>query len=109
MELSTNALDLFCAINKFEKKNHAFDDEIAIHIVDHQLRMIEKGTCIIYQLYFYVNLFRSLETINDEIINNKKLNKKTIGKLLNKILTLDKEENEKKKKKNRKFCKRKQY
>ena len=57
----------------FEKK-HELDDEIIIHLVDDQLQMTEKGACGIYQIYFYVNLFKPLET--SKIINDKKLNKK---------------------------------
>ena len=54
--------------------------------------MTDKDTCGIYHIHFYVNLFKPLE--KSEIINDKKLNKKTIEKLLNEILTLDREENE---------------
>ena len=45
-----------------------------------------------YQIYFYVNLFNPLE--NSSIINEKSLNKQTIEKLLNEILSTDKQENE---------------
>ena len=44
-----------------------------------------------FQIYFYVNLFRPLE--KSHIINNKRLNKKTIETLLNEIYTLDRQEN----------------
>ena len=45
-----------------------------------------------YQLYFYVNLFNPLEV--SSIINERILSKRTIEKLLNKILTTDRQENE---------------
>ena len=45
-----------------------------------------------YQLYFYVNLFNLLEV--SSIINERILSKQTIEKLLNKILTTDRQENE---------------
>ena len=54
--------------------------------------MIEKGKCQMYQLYFYVNLFNPLEV--SSIINERILSKRTIEKLLNKILTTDRQENE---------------
>ena len=45
-----------------------------------------------YQIYFYVNLFNPLE--NSSIISKKSLNKRTIEKLLNEILSTDSHENE---------------
>ena len=45
-----------------------------------------------YQLYFYVYLFILLE--DSRIINQKSLSKQTIEKLLNEILTTDRQENE---------------
>ena len=54
--------------------------------------MIEKGTCGMYQIYFYVNLFNLLE--NSGILNEKNLNRRTIEKLLNQILSTDRQENE---------------
>ena len=54
--------------------------------------MIEKDTCGIYQICFYVNLFNLLE--NSSVLNEKTLNRKTIEKFLNEILSKDKQENE---------------
>ena len=54
--------------------------------------MIEKDTCGMYQLYFYVNLFNPLE--DSSFVNEKSLSKQTIEKLLNEILTTDRHENE---------------
>ena len=54
--------------------------------------MIEKDTCVMYQLYFYVNLFSLLKS--SSILKEKDLNKKTIDKFLNEILTINKEANE---------------
>ena len=45
-----------------------------------------------YQTYCYVNLFNPLE--NSSIVNEKRLNKRTIEKLLNEILSTDRQENE---------------
>ena len=45
-----------------------------------------------YQIYFYVNLFNPLE--NSSIIIEKFLNKRAIEKLLNEILSTDRQENE---------------
>ena len=54
--------------------------------------MIERDTCGMYQIYFYVNLFNPLE--NSSIIIEKILNKRAIEKLLNEILSTDRQENE---------------
>ena len=49
-------------------------------------------TCGIFQLYFYVNLFTPLK--NSLIVNDKKLSKSTLQKLLNEIFYLDRDKNE---------------
>ena len=75
---------------KFGKK-HNLRNEVIVHLVDDQLQMIERDTCGMYQIYFYVNLFNPLE--NSSIIIEKILNKPTIEKLLNEILSTDRQEN----------------
>ena len=45
-----------------------------------------------YRIYFYVNLFKPLE--NSTIINKKILNKRTIEKFLNEVLSTDRQVNE---------------
>ena len=89
--LTDTAIDLLHLINEFGKL-HKLKNEVTLHFVDDQLQMIEKDTCGMYQLYFYVNLFNSFE--DSSIINEKGLNKQTIEKLLNEILTTDRQENE---------------
>ena len=54
--------------------------------------MIEKDTCGIYKIYFYVSLFNPLE--NSTILTKKTVNRKYIEKLLNEILSTDMRENE---------------
>ena len=54
--------------------------------------MIEEDTGKMHQIYFYVNLFDPLE--NSGILNEKLMNRRTIEKLLNEILTTDRQENE---------------
>ena len=54
--------------------------------------MTEKDTCVMCQLYFYVNLFNSLE--DSSIVKVKIINKKTREKLLNEKFSIDKHENE---------------
>ena len=79
-------------INPFGKR-HNIKDEVKIHMVDDTHQMVEKDTCEIFQLYFYVNLFLNpLES--STIIHAEKLNKKTIEVVLNETLSTDKEENE---------------
>ena len=63
-------------------------------MADDSLQMIDKDTCEIYQLYFYVKLFDSLQ--DSLIINEKTLNKNTIEKILNEILSTNKQNNENK-------------
>ena len=54
--LTDTAIDLLHLINKFGK-SHEPKNEVTLHFVDGQLQMIEKDTCVMYQLYFCVNLF----------------------------------------------------
>ena len=85
-------LDNFYKLSKTTDDLTHMINEVLIHLVNDQLQMIEKDTCEIYQIYFYVNLFNSLE--NSSMLREKTLNRKTIEKLLNEILLMDKEENE---------------
>ena len=64
-----------------------------VHLVDDQLQKIETDTSGIFQLYFYVNLFSPMDC--SSIIQDKALSKSTIEKLLNKIFSLDRDNNEK--------------
>ena len=88
--LSETTIDLLDLMYKFGKK-HNLRNEVIVHLVDDQLQMIERDTCGMYQIYFYVNLFNPLE--NSSIIIEKILNKPTIEKLLNEILSTDRQEN----------------
>ena len=73
-------------------KLHKIKDVVTVHLVDDQLQKIEMDTCGIFQLYFYINLFTPLE--NSLIVNDKKLSKTALEKLLNKIFYLDRDKNE---------------
>ena len=73
-------------------KKYRLKNDVIVYLADDQLQMIEKDTCGMYQIYFYVNLFNPLE--NSSIISKKSLNKRTIEKLLNEILSTDSHENE---------------
>ena len=90
-KLSKTTVDLLHLLNEYGKK-YSLKNEVNLHLVDDQLQMIEKGTCGMYQIYFYVNLFNLLE--NNGILNEKNLNRRTIEKLLNQILSTDRQENE---------------
>ena len=59
-------------------------------MIDESLQKIDR----IYHLYFYVDLFNPLKV--SSIINEKTLDKNTIKKLLNEILSTDKQNNENK-------------
>ena len=79
-KLSKATVDLLHLINEYGKK-HRLRDEVIVHSVDEKLQMIEKDTCGMHQIYFYVNLFNPL--YNSSILSGKNLNKRTIEKLLN--------------------------
>ena len=89
--MTDTAIDLIHLINEFGKL-HKLKNEVTLHFIDDQLQMIEKDMCATYQLYFYVYLFIILE--DSRIINEKSLTKQTIEKLLNEILTTDRQESE---------------
>ena len=89
--MTDTAIDLLHLINEFGKL-HKLKNEVTLHFIDDQLQMIEKDMCATYQLYFYVYLFIILE--DSRIINEKSLTKQTIEKLLNEILTTDRQESE---------------
>ena len=68
-------------------KKHKLKNEVIVHLVGDQLQVIERDMCGMYQIYFYVSLSNPLE--NSSIISQESLNKGTIKKLLNKILSRD--------------------
>ena len=72
---------------------HNINDTITVHSVDDQLQRIETDTCGIFQLYFYYNLFVLYE--NSSIVNDNKLTKRTVEKILTKIFSFDRDLNEK--------------
>ena len=72
---------------------HNINDTISIHAVDDQLQKIDTDTCGMFQLYFYYNLFVLYE--NSSIVEDKKLTKRTVEKILNEIFSLDRDLNEK--------------
>ena len=74
-------------------KLHKINDNVTIHAVDDQLQEIYSDTCGMFQLYFYYNLFVPYE--NSSIVEDKKLTKKTVEKILNEIFSLNRETNEK--------------
>ena len=89
--LTPAAQDLLNLMNEFGKL-HKIKDIVKVHLVDDQLQKIETDTCGMFQLYFYFNLFMPFE--NSLIINDEKLSKSTIEKLLNEIFSLDRSKNE---------------
>ena len=72
---------------------HDINDTITILAVDDQLQKIDTDTCGMFQLYFYYNLFVPYE--NSSIVEDKKLTKRTVEKILNEIFSLDRDTNEK--------------
>ena len=89
--LSETTQDILHLINEFGKL-HNLKEEVRVRFVDDQLQKTETNTCRVFQLYFFVNLFNPDE--NSVVIEDKILTKKkTIEKLLNEILSTNKEEN----------------
>ena len=74
-------------------KLHNVEDEVTVFNLDDQLQKIETDTCGIFQIYFYYNLFNPFN--NSSIIKDNVISKHTIQKLLNKIFSLNQEQNEK--------------
>ena len=91
LELSSTAKDLFHLISKFGKVNN-IKNEITLYLVDDQLQESTSDTCGMFQLYFYKNVFDPLH--NSNIINDDKLTKDTVLKLLNELFSLNRQENE---------------
>ena len=89
--LSETTIDLLHLMNEYGKTRR-LKNEVIVHLIENQLQMIERDLCGMYQIYFYVNLLNPLE--NSSIFNEKSLNKQTIKKLLNEILSADRQENE---------------
>ena len=89
--MTDTAIDLLHLINKFGKLRK-LKNEVTLHFDDDQQQLIEKDTRGMYQLYFYVNLFNPLE--DSSFVNEKSLSKQANEKLLNEILTTDRQENE---------------
>lgn len=92
-KLKTAARDLLHFVNKFGKF-HNVRDAISIYGLHDQIQKTEIDTWIIFQLLFYKNLFTpSFESL---IVNDEKLTKNTVQKLLNEIFKLDKVANKNK-------------
>ena len=62
-------------------------------MVEDHIKYLNTVACSIFQIYFYDNLFNSDKPSN--IQNKIKLNKKTIETLLNKLLGLENQEQNK--------------
>ena len=89
--LKPTTRDLLHLMNEFGKL-HKIKDIVKVNLVDDQLQKIETDMCGMFQLYFYFNLFVPFE--NSSIVNDVKLSKSTIEKLLNEIFSLDRTKNE---------------
>ena len=90
--LSDTANNFFHFIRAFgnKLKLHNF---VNIWMVEERVQDLNSVTCDIFQIYFYNNLFNPDK--NSKIQNKKRLNKKTIETLLNKIFVLDDQETNK--------------
>ena len=96
--LSDTAANFFHFIQAFGNKLK-LRNFVNIRTVEDRVQDLNSSTCGIFQLYFYDNLFIPDE--KSKIQNNNRLNKKTIETLLNELIALDNQnENKKKNKKN---------
>ena len=89
-QLTITGQDFFHTLNEFAKVHKR--KVVDVLMVGDCLQNLEADTCGLFQLYFYVNLF--LPEKNSKILNNKNLTISTIQTLLNEILVLDINENE---------------
>ena len=97
--LSDTAANFFHFIQAFGNKLK-LRNFVNIRTVEDRVQDLNSSTCGIFQLYFYDNLFIPDE--KSKIQNNNRLNKKTIETLLNELIALD-NQNENKKKKQKKM------
>ena len=65
---------------------------VNIWMVEDTIQNLDSGTCGIFQLHFYENLFNPDK--NSKIQNESKLKKSTVEMLLNELFSLDEKENE---------------
>ena len=80
-KLSTTARDLFSFVNEFGKLHNVID-EVTKYFSYDQIQKKETDKCGVFQLYFYKDLF--VPYYESLIMNNEKLTKKTVQKLLKK-------------------------
>ena len=90
--LSDTARDFFYFIRSFGNKLK-LKDFVNIYMVEDRVQDLDTVTCGIFQIYYYDNLFNSIQ--NSKIQNRKKLDKKTVEILLNELFVLnDQQQNE---------------
>ena len=77
-------------MNQFAKLKKS--TKMNIVIVENNLQELTSGTCGIFQLYFYKNLFDP--SIQSKVINHKNLTSETIKILLNEIFSTETKLNE---------------
>ena len=88
--LTPTATDFFHSVSEFSKVHN--ESMVDIYMVHDQLQNIKSGTCGLFQLYFYMNLFLPKE--NSQIVGSRTLTLRTIKNLLNEIISKNIEENE---------------
>ena len=90
-KLTTTTQDLFYVINEFAKVHSL--ETVKLYLVDDLLQDLKSDNCEFFQIYFYTNIF--LPVTGSQILKDQKLTNTTIEKLLNEIVTLNIDENEK--------------
>ena len=84
--LSDTAQDFFYFVQSFEDKLKLCDFA-NLWVVEDRIQDLDSVTCGVFQIYFFDNLFNPDK--NRKIQNKTKLNKKAKEILLNKLFTLD--------------------
>ena len=84
--LSNTARDFFYFVQSFGAKLKLCDF-VNLWVVEERIQDLDTVNCGISQIYFFANLFNTDQ--NSEIQNRRKLNKKTVKILLNKLFVLN--------------------
>ena len=89
-KLSTTARDLFHFIVEFPKLHNVWCN-VQVYLFKDPIQKVETGTCDVLQPCFYDNLFT--QKYDRSIISHENLNKNTFQNLLNKLFSLDRQDN----------------
>ena len=93
-QLSDTAFFFFRFLDEFGKYK-GIENTVHVYTVDDRLQSFDTDYCEPFQLYFYLNLFESLETSMVAKAKSKKLDRKLLSELLNELFSLNFRQNKK--------------